>query len=70
MAGILQAIRTATFSDRKYVGDLRAGSQTVNRINELFASHSEKFSIISFWEARATRIIGVRISILSTDLTS
>jgi hypothetical protein len=59
LAMILGRIQKVTFSERKFVGDLEMGSKTVNRINNLFAEHSDKFEFVSFWESKSTRFIGV-----------
>jgi hypothetical protein len=59
LAKTLERIQKATFSPRKYVGDLKLGSQTVHKINDLFASRSNEFAIISFWESTNRPFTGV-----------
>jgi hypothetical protein len=59
LAKTLQRIQTATFSQRKFVGDLKLGSQTVNKINDLFGDRADGLAIISFWESTETRFVGV-----------
>jgi hypothetical protein len=59
LASTLRGIQTATFTGRLYVGDMAQGSQTVNRINNSFASHYRKFAFVSFWESTQTRLVGV-----------
>jgi hypothetical protein len=59
LARTLANIQKATFSERKFVGDLQLGSQTVNKINDLFAEHADGIALISFWESTDTRFVGV-----------
>jgi hypothetical protein len=60
LATMLKRIQKVTFASRKYVGDLQKGSKSMKRINNLFAPHSSKFQILSFWESTGKSIVGVR----------
>jgi hypothetical protein len=68
LARTLANILKATFSERRFVGDLQLGSQTVDKINELFAERADGMALISFWESTDTRFVGVCPNFHVSDL--
>ena len=59
LATILDRILKVTFRHRKFVGDLRKSSETISRINDVFAHLADKLEIYSFWESKGIGSIGV-----------
>jgi len=66
LAKTLHNIQKATFSAQKFVGDLKLGSKSVNKINEVFAELYDQLALVSFWESRQTQGVGV-LSLLFCD---
>jgi hypothetical protein len=64
MASTLAKILKLANTQRKYIGNLERGGETVNAMNDLFSQRSENLWLISFWESTQTTIIGVNFCLL------
>lgn len=61
LADVLKRVLKASFSTKKFVGDIQLNGDTVGQLNKLFRERSEGMTIISFWESTKTPVIGVSL---------
>ena len=65
---MLHRIQKATFFEQKFVADLQLGSKSVNKINDVFTQLYDQLALVSFWESRETRGVGVLSYYPETDV--
>lgn len=55
LAGLLSNVLRVTFSQRIFVAQLRANSETIQEINDAFRDRSQSLHLISYYESEAMR---------------
>ena len=64
---LLKALLDASFSQTKFVSDLKPASQIIKEINDAFPDRAKTLQLASFWES--TEMTGVVIHTLHTFRT-